>query len=84
MLITLNRRGAQTMTTQLTAPLQPGDQQTVTVDKVGSALGAVVGGVRLGGDLAPETVAAIRQALLTHKVIFFRDQQHLDDDGQLA
>jgi len=67
------------MTTQLEA-----DQQTVTVDKVGSALGAVVGGVRLGGDLAPETVARIRRALLVHKVIFFRGQEHLDDDGQLA
>ncbi len=40
------------MTTQLEA-----EQQTVTVDKVGSALGAVVGGVRLGGGLTPETVA---------------------------
>lgn len=67
------------MTTQLEA-----DQQTVTVDKVGGALGAIVGGVRLGGDLSPETVAAIRQALLTHKVIFFRGQEHLDDAGQLA
>jgi alpha-ketoglutarate-dependent taurine dioxygenase len=67
------------MTTQLEA-----EQQTVTVDKVGSALGAVVGGVRLGGDLTPETVAQIRRALLVHKVIFFRGQEHLDDDGQLA
>jgi taurine dioxygenase len=65
------------MTTQLEAP-------TTTVTKVGGKLGAIVGGVRLGGDLAPETVAAVRQALLTHKVIFFRDQQHLDDAGQLA
>ncbi|ONI71481.1 taurine catabolism dioxygenase [Kribbella sp. ALI-6-A] len=65
------------MTTQLEAP-------TVTVTKVGSALGAVIGGVQLGGELAPATVTAIRQALLTHKVIFFRDQQHLDDAGQLA
>ena len=67
------------MTTQLEA-----EQQTVTVDKVGSALGAIVGGVRLGGDLSPETVAAIRRALLIHKVIFFRGQEHLDDASQLA
>ena len=65
------------MTTQLEAP-------TTTVTKVGGSLGAIVGGVRLGGDLSAETVATIRQALLTHKVIFFRDQQHLDDAGQLA
>ncbi|MFI5711898.1 TauD/TfdA dioxygenase family protein [Kribbella sp. NPDC051620] len=65
------------MTTQLEAP-------AITVTKAGGAIGAVVGNVALGGDLDPQTVAAIRQALLDHKVIFFRDQQHLDDAGQLA
>lgn len=65
------------MTTQLEAP-------SLTVDKVGGAIGATIGGVRLGGDLGPGAVAGIRQALLTHKVIFFRGQQHLDDAGQLA
>ncbi|TWD79253.1 taurine dioxygenase [Kribbella amoyensis] len=65
------------MTTQLEAP-------RLTVTKVGSALGAVIGEIRLGGDLDPGTVATIRQALLTHKVIFFRDQHDLDDAGQLA
>ena len=29
-------------------------------------------------------VAAINDALLEHKVIFFRGQHHLDDEGQLA
>ncbi|MEU4391150.1 TauD/TfdA family dioxygenase [Kribbella sp. NPDC023855] len=65
------------MTTQLETP-------TITVSKTGGALGATIGGVRLGGELDPAVVAAIRQALLTHKVIFLRDQQHLDDAGQLA
>lgn len=65
------------MTAQLQAP-------EITVSKAGGAIGAVIGNVRLGGELAPETVAAVRQALLDHKVIFFRDQQHLDDAGQLA
>ena len=36
------------------------------------------------GNLDAETVAAINEALLEHKVIFFRDQHDLDDDGQLA
>jgi taurine dioxygenase len=40
--------------------------------------------VRLGGDLEPAAVAEIRAALLTHKVIFFRNQHHLDDAQQLA
>ena len=52
--------------------------------KLGANIGARVEGVRLGGDLPGSTVAAINDALLTHKVIFFRDQQHLDDAGQLA
>jgi len=66
------------MTTQLEAAT------TVTVTRVGGAIGAVVGGVRLAGDLDPGTIATIRQALLTHKVIFFRGQEQLDDAGQLA
>lgn len=53
-----------------------------SVVKLGAHLGARVDGVRLAGDLDPATVALIRQALLTHKVIFFRGQDHLDDDSQ--
>jgi alpha-ketoglutarate-dependent taurine dioxygenase len=56
----------------------------LTVTKLGSRIGARVDGVRLGGDLAAATVAEIRAALLTHRVIFFRGQHHLDDDQQLA
>ena len=54
------------------------------VTKVGGRIGAVVEGVRLGGDLDSETVAQVRAALLEHKVLFFRGQQHLDDDAQIA
>jgi alpha-ketoglutarate-dependent sulfate ester dioxygenase len=56
----------------------------VTVTKLGSRIGARVDGVQLGGDLDPATVDAISEALRTHKVIFFRGQHHLDDQGQLA
>ena len=56
----------------------------VTVTKLGSRIGARVDGVQLGGDLGAATVDEIRQALLTHKVIFFRNQHHLDDQQQLA
>lgn len=52
--------------------------------KLGANIGARVDGVRLGGDLDPATIVAINDALLTHKVIFFRDQHHLDDESQLA
>jgi alpha-ketoglutarate-dependent sulfate ester dioxygenase len=54
------------------------------VVKLGAHIGARIDGVRLAGDHDAETVAAINDALLRHKVIFFRDQHDLDDDGQLA
>ncbi|MFD8290546.1 TauD/TfdA dioxygenase family protein [Streptomyces lavendulae] len=55
-----------------------------TVTKLGGRIGAEIGGVRLGGDLAPEAVAEIRTALLAHKVVFFRGQDHLDEAGHEA
>jgi alpha-ketoglutarate-dependent taurine dioxygenase len=55
-----------------------------SVVKLGANIGARIDGVHLGGDLPEGTAKVINDALLTHKVIFFRDQQHLDDDGQLA
>ncbi len=49
---------------------------------VAGRIGAEIRGIRLSGDLDDATVAAIRAALIRHKVIFFRDQIHLDDAGQ--
>ena len=56
----------------------------LTVTKLGARIGARIDGVRLSGDLHPATVDRLYQALLAHKVVFFRDQQHLDDDEQCA
>ena len=56
----------------------------ITVSKLGANIGARIGGIRLGGDLPAETVAQIRTALLANKVIFFRNQHSLDDQGQQA
>ncbi len=55
---------------------------TASVVRLGGHIGARIDGVRLGANLDPATVSLIRQALLEHKVIFFRDQEHLDDDSQ--
>ncbi|MFD4368642.1 TauD/TfdA dioxygenase family protein [Rhodococcus sp. NPDC058521] len=55
---------------------------TASVVKLGAHIGARIDGVRLGGDLDPATVSLIRQALLEHKVVFFRGQEHLTDDSQ--
>ena len=59
----------------------PAASTTVTVHPLGGRIGARIDGVRLGGDLDPTTVAQVRDALLRHKVVFFRGQHHLDDDG---
>lgn len=56
----------------------------VRIEQLGGRIGARVEGVRLGGDLDEEQVAAIRSALLQHKVLFFCGQGHLDDDQQIG
>jgi alpha-ketoglutarate-dependent sulfate ester dioxygenase len=56
----------------------------LTVTQLGSRIGARIDGVTLGGDLDAATVEEIREALLRHKVIFFRNQHHLDDAQQQA
>lgn len=57
---------------------------TLSVTQLGSRIGARIDGVKLSGDLDTGTIADIREALLRHKTIFFRDQHHLDDAGQHA
>ncbi|GAB4230096.1 MAG: TauD/TfdA family dioxygenase [Methyloligellaceae bacterium] len=55
---------------------------TISVHPVAGALGAEIEGADLSQELSDETIAEIRQALLDHLVIFFRNQditpaQHL-------
>jgi taurine dioxygenase len=45
------------------------------IQPIAGALGAELYGVDLGADLDDATIAEIRQALLDHCVIFFRDQE---------
>lgn len=54
------------------------------VVKLGARIGARIDGIRLTDDHDAATVAAVNAALLEHKVIFFRGQHDLDDDGQAA
>ena len=56
----------------------------VGVHRLGGRIGARVDGVRLAGDLDDAVVARIREAILRHKVVFFRGQGHLDDAAHLA
>ena len=53
------------------------------IQRVAGALGAEISGVDLSQELGDNAVAAIRQALLDHLVIFFRDQ-HLSPQRYMA
>lgn len=54
----------------------------VDIIKRAARIGAEIRNIKLSGDLPDRTVAAINKLLLEHKVIFFRDQNHLDDAEQ--
>ena len=68
--------------TQLHQPHPATAAARLQVTKVGGTLGAVVCGLRIGGDLDPVVVAELRAALLEHKVVFLRDQEHATDADQ--
>ena len=51
---------------------------------VAGRIGAEVRGIALSGDVDDITLAAIRAALVRHKVLFFRGQFQLDDAAQEA
>lgn len=53
------------------------------VQQLGGRIGARIDGIRLSGDLDGTAVARIRQAILTHRVVFFRGQDHLDDTSHI-
>ncbi len=57
--------------------------QTIEVKPISGALGAEIGGVDLSAEIDAARFAEIRQALLDHLVIFFRDQT-LTPDQQVA
>lgn len=54
----------------------------ISVTQLNGRIGARIDGVSIGPDLTADEVARIRAALLQHKVVFFRDQHHLDDEAQ--
>src|SRR3954464_5415038 len=58
------------------------DENAVDVVPVAGRIGAEIRGVRLAADLSPGVTSQIREAWLKHKVLFFRNQQHLDEAAQ--
>ena len=55
---------------------------TLEVVPLTGRIGAEIRGVRLGPDLNGAVAAEIHAAWLKYKVVFFRDQDHLDDHAQ--
>lgn len=60
------------------------NESEIVVKPVAARIGAEISGVNLSGNLDANTVKSIRDALLKHKVIFFKNQNHLDDKEQEA
>lgn len=65
------------------SPARPPASSKIEVHRLSGRIGAVLGGVDLAADLSEETIADIRQALVSNKVIFFR-AQHLEPASQQA
>ncbi len=57
-----------------TSAAAPNESETITIAPLSPTVGAVIGGVRMSGDVSAGQVAEIRRALLDWKVVFFRDQ----------
>ena len=55
----------------------------ITITPQSPTIGAEISGIHLGDELGDDAIAAIRQALLDHKVLFFRDQD-ITTDQHLA
>jgi taurine dioxygenase len=66
------------LATPLNSPVQ------LDIRRAAGRIGAEIRGVTLSADLDADTIAAIQQALVEHKVVFFRGQTHLDDVTQEA
>ena len=58
--------------------------QKLTIRRLAGRIGAEIRDITIGGHLSPSEVAAIREALLAYRVIFFRDQGQFDDAQQEA
>jgi alpha-ketoglutarate-dependent taurine dioxygenase len=60
-------------------PNMPDQNDGLDTLAVAGRIGGEVRGINLGADLSEPVLLALRRALARHKVLFFRNQQHLDD-----
>src|ERR1700723_2161657 len=56
----------------------------IEIHPIAGRIGAEVRGIRLSADLDADTKRPINDAWLKHKVLFFRNQGHLDHESQEA
>lgn len=61
----------------------PTPTTTIGIEPVAGRIGADITGVDLSAPVMPNTVADLKKALLTYRVLFFRDQ-HLDHREHIA
>src|ERR1043165_6880302 len=61
-----------------------GNSTSLQVRRLGGRIGAEILGIKLNGAMSPAEGGAVREALLAHRVIFFRDQTQFDDPAQEA
>jgi len=54
----------------------------LNIRRLSGRIGAEIRDIKVGSHLTPAEVAAIRQTLLTYRVVFFRDQAQLTDAEQ--
>jgi taurine dioxygenase len=59
-------------------------KEQIQIHRVAGKIGAEIRGVKLSGGLDKDSISVVKKALLDHKVVFFRGQEHLDDAGQEA
>jgi len=60
------------------------NSQYFEIEPVAGRIGAEIINVDLTSNLSDEIIAAIRKALIEYKVLFFRNQERLGADGQVA
>jgi taurine dioxygenase len=71
--------GRKEKTMSITTEHRSANDAELTIHRLTPRIGAEIQGVALSGDLSSATVRTIRDAILTHKVVFFRRQQHLTE-----
>ena len=73
-----------TASTTRPSTTRPSTGGAIQVDRVAGNIGAEIRGVDLAGALDDGIVTRLLDELTRHKVLFFRDQHRVDDEGHVA